>query len=85
MESMQQVRHFTDLEVWKAARELARQVYAVTRDGELEKDFRLSGQLRGSAISISSNIAEGFHRGGNREFVQFLSIAKGSCGSWKLN
>jgi four helix bundle protein len=74
------VSHFTDLEVWQLARELARQVYAVTRRNPMAKDFAMVGQVRKSVISISSNIAEGFERDGNREFIQFLSIAKGSCG-----
>src|SRR5690606_3550935 len=55
-------------------------VYQITRQGEFSKDFALKDQIRRAVISITSNIAEGFERGGNREFVQFLSHAKGSCG-----
>jgi four helix bundle protein len=74
------VSHFTDLEVWRLARELAREVYPLTRRAPMAADFAMVGQIRKSVISISSNIAEGFEREGNREFIQFLSIAKGSCG-----
>jgi four helix bundle protein len=74
------VSHFTDLEVWQLARELARRVYPLTRRTPMSADFAMIGQIRKSVISISSNIAEGFEREGNREFIQFLSIAKGSGG-----
>ena len=74
------IRHFEDIEAWQLSRELVREVYRVSREGALAKDFGLQDQIRRAAVSIMSNIAEGFERGGNKEFVNFLSIAKGSCG-----
>lgn len=71
---------FEELEVWQHARELARKIYAVTREGTFAKDFRLRDQINGSAGSVMDNIAEGFERDGKKEFIQFLSIAKGSAG-----
>lgn len=80
---MATVTCFEELEVWKRARELVRSVYEVTRNGHFAKDFALRDQIRRAAISIPSNIAEGFERGGRQEFIQFLSIAKGSSGEVK--
>ena len=74
------VQHFEDLDIWKLARELTTKVYAETKQGPFSKDFGLRDQIRRSTVSVMSNIAEGFERGGNKEFYQFLSIAKGSCG-----
>lgn len=82
---MATVACFEELEVWKNARELVRDVYAATRNDRFSRDFALCDQIRCAAISISSNIniAEGFERGGRPEFIHFLSIAKGSCGETK--
>ena len=74
------IEKFEDLEIWQEARELCKFVFTVTSSGQLHKDFRFRDQIRASAGSIMDNIAEGFERGGNKEFVQFLFIAKGSCG-----
>jgi four helix bundle protein len=74
------VKNFEDLEIWKEARRLAREIYQLTRDSRFSKDFGLSNQIQRAAISIMSNIAEGFERGGNQELIQFLYVAKGSCG-----
>jgi four helix bundle protein len=71
---------FEDLEVWKKARALAASIYDCSRCGSFAKDYGLRDQIRRAAVSVGSNIAEGYERGGNREFVQFLSQAKGSCG-----
>ena len=76
---MAKVGRFEDLEAWKKARELTRSVYAITSAGRFERDFGLRDQLRRASVSIMSNIAEGFERGGDREFRQFLSHAKGSA------
>ena len=73
-------KYFEDLEVWKSSRELTRKIYKVTGDGSFSKDFGLRDQIRRASVSVMSNIAEGYERGGNQEFIQFLSIAKGSCG-----
>jgi four helix bundle protein len=75
-----QVKNFEDLESWKDARALTRAIYQLTRDPKFSKDFGLRDQIRRAAVSIMSNIAEGFERGGNQEFVQFLYVAKASCG-----
>ncbi len=72
------VSHFTDLEVRQLARQRAREVYSITRRDPMARDFAMARQVRESVVSVSSNIAEGFERGGNRESVQFLWIA--SCG-----
>ena len=74
------VKYFEDLEVWKEARRLTQQVYRATEDSRFSKDFGLRNQIRRAAVSVMSNIAEGFERGGNQEFIQFLYIAKASCG-----
>jgi len=75
-----EVKNFEDLEIWKDARLLTKAIYRMTQDGGFAKDFALRDQIRRAAVSILSNIAEGFERGGNQEFIQFLYIAKGSCG-----
>ena len=72
------VKRFEDLIFWQKARELTRTMYSHTQNGEFRKDFGLKDQLQRSCVSVMSNIAEGFGRGGNNEFVQFLFIAKGS-------
>lgn len=76
---MAKIERFEDLIAWQKARSLTKEVYTVTCNGALSKDFRLSNQTQGAAVSIMSNIAEGFERGGRGEFQQFLSTAKGSC------
>ena len=75
-----QIKNFEDLEIWKEARRLTQEIYQLTREARFSKDFGLRDQIRRAAISIMSNIAEGFERGGNQEFIQFLYVAKGSCG-----
>jgi four helix bundle protein len=75
-----QIKNFEDLEIWKEARRLTGEIYRLTKGEKFAKDFGLSNQIQRAAVSIMSNIAEGFERGGNQGFVQFLYIAKGSCG-----
>jgi four helix bundle protein len=77
---MATIERFEDIEAWKKGRELRQVVYRCSRAGGFAKDFALRDQIRRAAISITSNIAEGFEREGNREFIQFLSNSKGSCG-----
>ena len=72
-------RKFEDLVAWQKARELTRAVYQVSASGAFAKDFGLRDQVRRSAVSVMSNLAEGFERGSRSEFHQFLSIAKASC------
>jgi four helix bundle protein len=73
------IEKFEDLIAWQKARELTKNIYKVTKIGEFLKDFGLRDQIRRASVSIMSNIAEGFERGGRSEFHQFLVIAKGSC------
>lgn len=73
-------KYFEDLDVWRDARSLTNAVYGATAESGFAKDFGLRDQIRRAAVSVMSNIAEGFERGGNQEFMQFLYIAKGSCG-----
>ncbi len=77
---MATIERFEDIEAWKKARELTRAVYDCSRVGPFSKDFALRDQIRRAAVSVMSNIAEGFERGGTREFIQFLATAKGSVG-----
>ena len=72
--------HFEDLTIWKESRKLVEKVYLLTRNPLFSKDFQFVGHIRRTAISIPSNISEGFEREGNKEFINFLPIAKGSCG-----
>ena len=73
-------KRFEDLIIWQKARAFARLVYSLTRGSAFAKDFGLKDQIRRAAVSVRSNIAEGFERNGNVEFKNFLFIAKGSCG-----
>jgi four helix bundle protein len=72
-------RTFEDIEGWKLGRELTREVYRVSSAAPFSKDFALLNQIRRASVSIMSNIAEGFDRDGNKEFINFLTIAKGSA------
>jgi four helix bundle protein len=74
------VERFEDLVAWQKARALTRDIYQTTRQGAFAKDFGLSSQIQRAAVSVMSNIAEGFERGSRGEFHQFLSVAKASCG-----
>jgi four helix bundle protein len=69
-----------EIEVWQKARELAKLVYDISTKGAFARDFGLRDQIQRASVSIMSNIAEGYERWGTREFVQFLSFAKGSAG-----
>jgi len=77
---MAKVKKFEENQSWKKARSLTKQIYTATLAGAFAKDFGLRDQIRRAAVSILSNIAEGFERGGDREFLRFLAIAKGSPG-----
>lgn len=77
---MSKVEKFEDLNVWQLARALCKEIQALTLKESFSKDFKLIGQIKGSSGSVMDNIAEGFERDGNKEFIQFLSISKGSCG-----
>ncbi len=80
---MATITRFEDLDCWQAGRTLKQQVYRFTRKPEFSRDLPLVSQIRRAACSVTSNIVEGFERNGNREFISFLSIAKGSCAEVK--
>ena len=80
---MATINKFEDLEVWQSARELCKEVYVITSLSKLNKDFALKDQLRRASGSVMDNIAEGFEREGRKEFLQFLSIARGSLAEVK--
>ena len=73
------IERFNDLIAWQKARELTKNIYRITNQGEFKSDYGLRDQMRRASVSIMSNIAEGFDRAGRREFHRFLVIAKGSC------
>ena len=76
----EKIRTFEDLIVWQKAIVFAKQVYLITSEGDLRRDFGLKDQLQSAAVSISTNIAEGFERSSRKEYLLFLNIAKGSAG-----
>ena len=73
------ITRFEDIEAWQQARKLVKMVYeAINRNQYFQKDFRLANQIQGAAVSVMANIAEGFSRRGNKEFIQYLFISKSS-------
>lgn len=77
---MANIEKFEDIKSWQLARELCKLIHIYTQKDLFSRDYRLVGQVKGSSGSVMDNIAEGFERNGRREFIQFLSIAKGSSG-----
>ena len=77
---MSTIKQFEDLEIWQLARTLCDDLFKLALNSKLISDYKLYNQINGSSGSVMDNIAEGFERNGNREFIQFLSIAKSSCG-----
>ena len=77
---MASVKDFEELAIFQKARELSKKIYPVTQRNEFKYDTRFVQQIRAAAGSVMDNIAEGFERGGNKEFLNFLYIAKGFCG-----
>ena len=75
-ESMATLRRFEDLEAWQRARELTRDIYRCSKSGAFARDFGLKDQIRRAAVSVMSNIAEGFERGGTAEFAQFSGLQR---------
>lgn len=75
---MPAIKRFEDIQAWQKARELVREVYKISAQGEWGKDFGLKDQIRRAAVSSMSNIAEGYAKNGDKEFARFLDIAKGS-------
>lgn len=80
---MATIEKFEEIISWQEARVLNKNVGRLIDEERFKKNFRLIGQIEGSAGSIMDNIAEGFERGGNKEFIQFLYIAKASCGEFR--
>jgi len=74
------IKRFEDIEAWKHARILTTSVYTFCASGNASKDFGFRDQIQRAAISVMSNIAEGFERNNNKEFIRFLLYSKGSCG-----
>ena len=77
---MSKFERFEDIEAWKEGCRLATRVYEITKEGNFSKDWGLKDQIQRAAVSIPSNISEGFERDSKQEFIRFLSIAKGSAG-----
>ena len=80
---MNKIERFEDIIAWQKARVLTKEIYASTRIGQFARDYGLKDQIQRASVSTMANIAEGFERGGDREFIQFLSNSKGSCGEVK--
>lgn len=74
------INRFEEMEVWQLAREIVKDIYILTNKNKFNKDYALTKQMQRAGISIMSNIAEGYERKTNKEFIQLLFIAKGSCG-----
>lgn len=77
---MKTIKRFEDLEVWQYSIKIFMQVLELCKDTKLRREFGIKDQITRSALSVSSNIAEGFEYNNNKEFVRFLKYAKGSCG-----
>jgi len=77
---MSTFKHFEDIIAWQKARTLVKTVYTLTKKDAFSRDFDLKFQIRRAAVSVMSNIAEGHERSGRREFIQYLSVSKGSAG-----
>ena len=77
---MAKIKRFEDIDAWKDARLLVKQCYLLVKKDALPRDFGFKDQLQHAAVSIMSNIAEGFERGSNKEFVQYLYISRASAG-----
>jgi len=74
------IRRFEDVIAWQKARILTREIYRVSQAGDFARDYHLARQIRGAAVSVMANVAEGFERSRPGELLQFLSVAKASCG-----
>jgi four helix bundle protein len=77
------IERFEDIEAWKEARKLVNMIYDISDKENFSKDFGLKNQIRNASVSVMSNIAEGFDRGTNREFIQFLIVGRASASEVK--
>jgi len=80
---MATIKRFEDILSWQKARELCKILGNLIDEGKFKRSYKLIDQIESSSGSIMDNIAEGFERGGNKEFIQFLHISKGSCGEFR--
>lgn len=74
------IKKFEELNIWKLALKITKEIYDLTAKKDFSRDFNLRDQIKKSIISVSSNIVEGFEKNNNNEFIRFLKIAKGSAG-----
>lgn len=77
---MAKIERFEELEIWKLSIKLAKNIYLISKNDLLSKDFGTKDQIRRASLSISSNIAEGFEYNNNKQFIRFLNYAKGLSG-----
>jgi len=80
---MATIKHFEDITSWQKSRELCKVLGELIDQGKFKHSYKLIDQIERSSGPIMDNIAEGFERGGNKEFIQFLYISKGSCGEFR--
>ena len=80
---MSKIAKFEDIVAWQKARELTKEIYTCTRTGDFARDYGLRDQIQRASVSAMANTAEGLERGGDKEFIQFLSTPKASCGEVK--
>ena len=82
---MKRIEKFEDIIAWQKARVLTKEIYKCTQMGGFARDYGLKDQIQRASVSTMANVAEGFERGGDKEFTQFLSTSKGSCGEVKAH
>ena len=80
---MNKIEKFEDIIAWQKARVLTKEIYKCTQMGGFARDYGLKDQIQRASVSTMANVSEGFERGGDKEFTQFLSTSKGSCGEVK--
>jgi four helix bundle protein len=80
---MATINRFEDIKAWQKARDVDKKIFQFSSRSDFSKDYDLKSQIRRASGSVMDNIAEGFGRGGNREFIQFLGISKGSANEVK--